>query len=271
MNASTEVVEEALGERRRDDHGPQHVRRRPGPLGRGALERMVGRGPALPHPVFVLTHHEREPLEMEGGTTFHFVTDGIESALEQARDGGRRQGRRARRAAPTPVQQYLAAGLVDEMTLNVAPVLLGAGARLFDDVGVRRARIELVEAIDAPGVTHLKYRFRLAARTGAGLDQPLGEFAHPAFERGLRGPFPVGRAVGRALDAGVAQGGDVLEGEQLLALADQGVAQLRARARGSRCRAASPGRRACAAGRRRSWRRRPWRRAARRRGRRAGR
>ena len=98
-----------------------------------------GEDPPFHHPVFVLTHHEREPLEMEGGTTFHFVTDGIESALEQAREaaGGKDVSLGGGAEA---CQQYLAAGLVDEMTLNVAPVLLGGGERLFENVGVPTSR-----------------------------------------------------------------------------------------------------------------------------------
>ncbi|HSI79746.1 MAG TPA: dihydrofolate reductase family protein [Solirubrobacterales bacterium] len=117
-----------------------------------------GDEPPFHHPVFVLTHHPREPLEMEGGTTFTFVTDGIESALEQAREaagdadvtiGG----------GGSVAQQYLAAGLVDEIQLHVVPVLLGAGTRLFDGAPeTSRNRLEITRVIDSPTVTHLRYR-----------------------------------------------------------------------------------------------------------------
>ena len=84
-------------EHRGDHHGTEHVRRRPRALASRPLERLVGADPPFHTPVFVLTHHPREPLEMQGGTTFHFVTEGIEAALERARRGGRGQGRRAGR------------------------------------------------------------------------------------------------------------------------------------------------------------------------------
>jgi dihydrofolate reductase len=115
-----------------------------------------GEDPPFHVPVFVLTHHEREPLEMEGGTSFHFVTDGIESALSQAREaaGGKdvRLGGGAEAA-----RQYLAAGLVDELQLNVAPVLLGAGERLFENVG-GELELEQTRVIHTPAVTHIRYR-----------------------------------------------------------------------------------------------------------------
>src|SRR5215218_7967057 len=93
-----------------------------------------GEDPPFHVPVFVLTHHEREPLEMEGGTTFHFVTDGVESALTQAREAAAGKDVRLGGGAEA-AQQYLRAGLVDELQLNVVPVLLGAGERLFENVG----------------------------------------------------------------------------------------------------------------------------------------
>jgi dihydrofolate reductase len=116
-----------------------------------------GDDPPYHHPVFVLTHHAREPLEMDGGTTFHFVTDGIESALEQAKQaaGGKNV---SLGGGATAVQQYLAAGLLDEMLISVVPVFLGGGARLFDNLGDARPRLEQVEVVEAPGVTHLRYR-----------------------------------------------------------------------------------------------------------------
>jgi len=103
----------------------------------------------------VLTHHPREPLEMAGGTTFFFVTDGIESALEQAKQaaGGRDV---LLGGGASVVQQYLAAGLVDAFVLHVVPVLLGGGERLLENVG--DLQVEQVRAVEAPGVTHIKYR-----------------------------------------------------------------------------------------------------------------
>ena len=115
-----------------------------------------GEDPPFHAPVFVLTHHAREPLPMEGGTTFHFVTDGIESAIEQARAAAGEQDVLVA-GGGTVVAQALAAGLVDELQVHVAPVFLGGGARLFDgmpaDVGLEIARV-----VDSPAVTHLRYR-----------------------------------------------------------------------------------------------------------------
>jgi dihydrofolate reductase len=114
-----------------------------------------GEDPPYHAPTYVLTHHPRESLPMEGGTTFHFVTDGIESAVEQARAaaGGKDV---AIAGGASAVQQYLRAGLLDELTLHVVPVVLGAGERLLDNVG--DPALEQVRAIPAPGVTHLTYR-----------------------------------------------------------------------------------------------------------------
>jgi dihydrofolate reductase len=105
--------------------------------------------------VFILTHHARDPVEMEGGTTFHFVTDGIESALDQAKQAAAGQDVMLWGGADV-VNQYLAAGLLDELELHVVPLLLGGGARLLDNVG--DVALEQVRAVEAPGVTHLKYR-----------------------------------------------------------------------------------------------------------------
>lgn len=116
-------------------------------------------GPNPPYhaPVFVLTHHAREPLEMEGGTTFHFVTDGIHAALERARDAA---GERAIHVAggPSTTNAYLAAGLVDELELQISPVVLGEGLRLFD--GVPPLDLEPIAARRASLVTHVRYRVR---------------------------------------------------------------------------------------------------------------
>jgi dihydrofolate reductase len=157
VNASTPVMEEALANVGATIMGRNMFGGGPGPWGEEPWSGWWGEDPPFHHPVFVLTHHEREPLQLSD-TTFHFVTDGIVPALEQAIEaaGGRDV---SLAGGANACQQYLAAGLVDEMTLNVAPILLGDGARLFEEVGVPARGMELVEAIDAPGVTHLKYRF----------------------------------------------------------------------------------------------------------------
>ncbi len=111
--------------------------------------------PPYHNDVFVLTHHPRAPLEMERGTTFHFVTDGIEWALERAKESADGQDVRLWGGAQV-IQQYHAAGLLGELELHVVPVLLGDGARLFEHLGA--TELEQVRAVEAPGVTHLKYR-----------------------------------------------------------------------------------------------------------------
>jgi dihydrofolate reductase len=109
--------------------------------------------------VFVLTHYAREPLELAGGTTFTFVTDGIEAALEQARRaaGGKDLSLAGGASA---ARQYLGAGLVDEMEISLVPTLLGSGERLFDGVDDDLHGLELVRTVVAPGVTHLKFAKR---------------------------------------------------------------------------------------------------------------
>jgi dihydrofolate reductase len=114
-----------------------------------------GDDPPYHAPVFVLTHHPREPLEMQGGTTFTFVTDGIESALAQAREAAGDKDIAIAGGAQT-VNQYLAAGLLDELRLHVAPLILGAGERLFEGVG--DTRLEALDARCTARVTHLRYR-----------------------------------------------------------------------------------------------------------------
>jgi dihydrofolate reductase len=114
-------------------------------------------GPNPPYhaPVYVLTHHARESVEMEGGTTFHFVTDGIESALEQARAAAG-DGDVLVAGGVTTVNQYLAAGLIDELRLHVVPVVLGAGERIFDGVG--ELTLEPISTRATKFVTHLTYQ-----------------------------------------------------------------------------------------------------------------
>lgn len=114
-----------------------------------------GEEPPYHAPVFVLTHHPRDPLEMAGGTTFHFVTDGIHAAFERSREAaGDRDIHIA--GGPSTTNAYLAAGLVDELRLNIAPVALGAGIRLFD--GVPRLDLEPLEVRSTPLATHAHYR-----------------------------------------------------------------------------------------------------------------
>jgi dihydrofolate reductase len=114
-----------------------------------------GEDPPFHTPVFVLTHQPREPLSMQGGTTFTFVTDGIESALEQARAAAGDKDVVIAGGA-SAVQQYLAAGLLDELYLHIVPVLLGAGERLLEDVG--DPILEPINVVASPAVTHVKYR-----------------------------------------------------------------------------------------------------------------
>jgi dihydrofolate reductase len=114
-------------------------------------------GPEPPYhaPVFVLTHHAREPIEMEGGTSFHFVAEGFEAAYAQARETAGEDGVDIAGGAST-VRQALDAGVIDELTLDVAPVLLGSGERLFD--GVESFDFEPVEVLHSPLVTHIRFR-----------------------------------------------------------------------------------------------------------------
>ncbi|GHF45352.1 dihydrofolate reductase [Amycolatopsis bartoniae] len=116
-----------------------------------------GDEPPYHGPVFVLTHHPRESIEMKGGTTFHFVTDGIESALRQAREAAGDRDISIAGGAST-INQYLAAGLLDEVRLHVAPVVLDGGERLFE--GLPSRELELVSARPTSLVTHVSYRVR---------------------------------------------------------------------------------------------------------------
>ena len=155
VNESTPIIEEQLanigaGLMGRNMFGPVGG----GDWGDGSWQGWWGDEPPFHYPVFVLTHHERKPLELSD-TTFNFVTDGIESALDQAKEAAGDQDVKLSGGADI-ARQYLAAGLIDEMELHVVPILLGSGERLLDDVG--DLKLEQVRAVEAPGVTHLKYR-----------------------------------------------------------------------------------------------------------------
>jgi dihydrofolate reductase len=130
-----------------------------GPWGDDPWNGWWGDDPPFHTQVFVVTHHTREALEMTGGTTFHFVTEGIEAALERAKHaaGGKDV---ALGGGADVAQQYLRAGLIDEMEVHVVPRLLGGGARLFDGLAGRYAGREPDRVIASPSVTH--YRFRLS-------------------------------------------------------------------------------------------------------------
>lgn len=114
-----------------------------------------GDDPPFHAPVFVLTHHAREPQPMDGGTTYYFVTDGIESVLAQARAAAG-DGDVALQGGATTINQYLGAGLIDELRLHIVPLTLGAGTRLFE--GVPPRKLELVKSRAARLVTHVTYR-----------------------------------------------------------------------------------------------------------------
>ncbi|MGH7686106.1 MAG: dihydrofolate reductase family protein [Candidatus Dormibacteria bacterium] len=157
VNASTAVVEETLanigaGVMGRNMFGPPAG----GDWGDEPWNGWWGGDPPYHNDVFVLTHHPREAVEMEGGTTFRFVTDGIEAALERAKTAAGGQDVRLWGGAQV-VREYLAAGLLDELELHIAPVLLGGGERLLENLPVAAIQLEQVRTLEAPGVTHVKY------------------------------------------------------------------------------------------------------------------
>ncbi len=157
VNESTTVVKESLAGIGATVMGRNMFGGHPGPWdAKNPWNGWWGVNPPFHHPVFVLTHHAREPLELEGGTTFTFVTDGIKAAVEQARQaaGGKDVSLAGGAKA---AQQHLAAGLVDEMEINLVPTLLGSGERLFDGVGDNLHGLDLVRTVAAPKVTHLKF------------------------------------------------------------------------------------------------------------------
>lgn len=157
INESTPVVEESIANIGATIMGRNMFGGHPGPWSPAApWTGWWGAKPPFHHPVYVLTHHARDPLTLEGGTVFNFITNGIEEALECAyvaagdRDISLAGGAMA-------AQQYLAAGFVDEMEINLVPTLLGGGERLFDSVGDELFGLELVRTVAAPAVTHLKF------------------------------------------------------------------------------------------------------------------
>jgi dihydrofolate reductase len=161
VNASTPVLERALANVGATIMGRNMFGGGPGPWTEPRWDGWWGEDPPFHHPVFVLTHHAREPLaELQGGTRFTFVTDGIESALEQAFAAAGGEDVSLGGGADV-AQQYLAAGLLDELQLHVVPVLLGGGTRLFaGPVSAAAPQLEQLDVVQAPGVTHLRYRVK---------------------------------------------------------------------------------------------------------------
>jgi len=157
VNESSAVVEESVANIGATIMGRNMFGGHPGPWDeRNPWKGWWGDNPPFHHPVFVLTHHLRQPLMLDGGTTFTFVTDGIHAALEQARRAA--DGKDVALAGGAQAcAQYLKAGLVDEMEIHLAPVLLGSGERLFDGAGEDLHGLKLVRTVAAPGVVHLKF------------------------------------------------------------------------------------------------------------------
>jgi dihydrofolate reductase len=157
VNENSRVVEESLANIGATVMGRNMFGGHPGPWdAKEPWNGWWGVNPPFHHPVFVLTHHAREPLELEGGTTFTFVAEGIEAALEQARRAAGGQDVSLAGGA-NAAQQFLAAGLVDEMEIHLVPTFLGSGERLFDGVGDDLHGLELVRTVAAAKVTHLKF------------------------------------------------------------------------------------------------------------------
>lgn len=156
VNASTALMEESLSGVGAVIMGRNMFGGGPGPWGEDPWQGWWGEEPPFHGPVFVLTHHEREPLSL-GETTFTFVTDGIESALGQAREAAGEDDVTIAGGAGV-AQQYLSAGLVDQMQLNIAPILLGGGTRLFDGGAGAGLDLEPILVVNTPDVTHVRYR-----------------------------------------------------------------------------------------------------------------
>ena len=160
VNASSAVVEESTANVGATVMGRNMFGGYPGPWNTdNPWTGWWGDNPPFHHPVFVLTRYPRESLAMEGGTTFNFVTDGVEAALERARQAAGGQDVSLAGGA-NAAQQYLKAGLVDEMEINLAPILVGSGERLLDGLGDDLHGLELVRTVAAPNVTHLKFARR---------------------------------------------------------------------------------------------------------------
>jgi dihydrofolate reductase len=135
------------------------------PMGAGIVGRRMldlgigpwGENPTFHMPIFVLSHEPRKPITKQGGTTYYFVTAGIESALKQAEEAADGKDIMMLGGA-NAAQQYLKAGLLDEIHLHLVPILLGEGIRLFENIGTEHIELEKISVSDDPGVTHFKFR-----------------------------------------------------------------------------------------------------------------
>ena len=160
LKAFREPHGEAGGTTNRDSEILDEAMKRSGAsiLGRRMYDLADGWGdnPPFHEPVFVLTHEAREPLAKAGGTTFTFVTDGVESAMNQARDAAGGRDIAVRGGAKT-VQGFLAAGLLDEIQVHIVPILLGRGIRLFDELEPAPVKLRTTRVVESPTVTHLRY------------------------------------------------------------------------------------------------------------------
>jgi dihydrofolate reductase len=156
VNASTRIIEESQANVGAVVMGRNMFGGQPGPWGAEAWRGWWGENPPYHAPVFVLTHHPRPPLPMQGGTTFTFVTEGFDAAMRQARQAAGAKDVVLAGGAQL-IQQGLAAGVVDEINVSVVPLLLRAGERLFDHLPAG-LKLEQERTVEAPGVSHLRYR-----------------------------------------------------------------------------------------------------------------
>jgi dihydrofolate reductase len=156
VNASSPVAEEGLANVGASVMGRNMFGGGPGPWGSEPWNGWWGDDPPFHTPVFVLTHFEREPLKLEGGNEFTFVTEGVEKAVELAKQAAGGKDVSVGGGGET-VQQCIAAGLLDELQIHLVPVLLHDGVRLLDNLP-RGIELELTRVVEAPGVTHLDYR-----------------------------------------------------------------------------------------------------------------
>jgi dihydrofolate reductase len=157
VNASSEVMEEGLARTGaavmgRNMFGPER-----GPWGEDPWKGWWGEEPPFHFPIFVLTHYEREPLEMKGGTTFHFVTEGVERAVELAREAAGEKDVSVAGGAEA-IQESMRAGLLEELVVSQVPLLLGDGSSLFGGLGAAGVKLEQTRVIDASDVVHVYYR-----------------------------------------------------------------------------------------------------------------